>query len=150
MKVITKTELAPAEEVEVITYGCDHCDFTSSDEDDVEKHHAKDHACKKQLEVEDRTLYWFDTKEDAKAWLDVDEYGCDYRHVDWSEPGWYMQRGWTEPCRRGCCTDSHAKLYPVEEYLSECEYAAREAESKADRIRRRVQAVRREVDNAAG
>jgi hypothetical protein len=145
MRTIVKTELVPAEEVTYTTYGCDLCDFTSDDEDNIKLHHGKEHACKRKMEVDGVELYWFDTEEDAQTWIEQDEYGADERKVRWSDPGWYTASWSTGPCRRGCCTRSCRSLESVGSYLSELEYAAEQAEQQADKKRRLAQAIRQEV-----
>jgi len=145
MKTITKTEVVPAEEVTITTFGCDFCEFVADDEDDVKKHHAKEHACKRTMSVEGVDLYWFDSEEDAKAWLECDEYGADMHSVNWSGAGWYHTSWSTEPCGRGCCSRSRRTLSPVGWYLSELEEDAKQAERRADANRRLAQAIRQEA-----
>lgn len=142
MRTITTTAHVPAEDVTVTTFGCDACDFTADDKDAVTEHHAKEHACKAEMQAAGRSLYRFDTEADADAWLDVkhsDWYQV--REVDWDGPGWYATETWTQPCPRGCCRDSCVRLFSATQWVTE-------KVDKARDIMRDVADVRRALREA--
>jgi hypothetical protein len=118
--VRTRTEhvVIPEERFDRTIYGCDHCDFEDDTEEAVKNHHAKNHAVKKEQEINGTKFYWFESKEDAELWLDPPgDWGgtADFTGVDWKEPGWYgteskMGNG---RCRCGGCTYFETTLRPV-------------------------------------
>ncbi len=133
MRVSTRTEVAPAEEYTVTTYGCDECDFTFSDEQDIDTHYAKTHARKAKLNVDGRELYRFTSESDAKAWLDQTQY--DVRHLPWQGPGWYATETWSQPCPHGCCTDSCISLVSASSWVTESIGRAREIMDEVRAVR---------------
>jgi len=135
MRTIVETKTVPAEDVTVTTYGCDECDFTADHKEQVEQHYAKTHACRKEAEVDGRTLRWFNTEEDAKAWLNQEDW---YRvhEVDWSGPGWYVTETWSKPCPRGCCTDHCIRLFPASSWVSDAVYEARSIMQRVANLRK--------------
>ena len=146
MRTVVKTEVIPAteaEEVQYTTYGCDHCDFESENKEQVELHHGEKHACKKKLEIGTpplhRTLYWFDTEDDAKAFLEA-ECGDFYRSdgVSWSEPGWYVKTWAEKPCARGCCRDDYLGLKTIESELWNIRYEAKQLMQRHAEIRKAI------------
>lgn len=144
MKTITTTQLVPADEVTTTSYGCEHCDFTTDDPDDVASHHGREHSCKGEVEAGGETLHKFDSEDDAKAWMKVNygELGMyRAREVDWTRPGWYAVETYTEPCPRGCCTDHCARLFPAERLVWDVTRRAR-------RIMQDVTAIRRALREA--
>jgi hypothetical protein len=112
MKTLTKIELVPAEEVTVTQYGCDLCDFTSDDKEEVEKHHGKSHAVKDTV----GDMMRFESEEDAKSWMSCDDF-ADRRRMNWTGPGWYTVKSYDEPCGRGCCRKWVLELVPAAEHL---------------------------------
>lgn len=124
MRTIIETRNVPAEEVTITTYGCEECDFTADDKDDVTQHYAKEHSCRATADVSGHTLRWFDTEADASAWLNNDDW---YRihTLDWYGPGWYATETGTQPCRRGCCNDPCIRLFPADKFVQEAIVEAR-------------------------
>jgi hypothetical protein len=142
MKVTTETRTIPAEDVTVTTYGCEQCDFSSDTKHDVEKHYAKEHACRCTMEAGGIDWLRFETEQDAKAWLsEADDSFSSPGAVGWTGPGWYRSVGRSEPCGRGCCTRYYLDLVSVGEWTSE-----RIGEARA--IMARVSAVRRDMREA--
>lgn len=155
MRTVIKTEVIPAteaEEVQHTMFGCDHCDFESDDQEQVELHHGKNHACKKKIVIgalpgfEDTTgldLFWFDTEDDTKSFLEA-ERGDFYRSdgVRWSGPGWYVKEYDRRPCPRGCCSDDYLGLVHIESRLSDMRDKARSIMGKHAEIQK---AIRKEA-----
>ena len=147
MRTITTTQIVPADEVTITTYGCEHCDFTADEQDAVAEHYGRAHACKGKMTVEGETLFKFDIESDAKAWLDA-EYGGEgtyptYRERDtgWANAGWYAVETYTKPCPRGCCTESCMRLFPAERLVWD-------GQRRARNIMREVTAIRRALREA--
>ena len=121
MKTRTEHVVIPEEHYDRTIYGCDHCDFEDETEDAVKNHHAKNHAVKKEQEINGTKFYWFESKEDAELWLDPpnDYSAIDFTHVEWTEPGWYgvetsFGRG---RCRCGGCEYFETSLYPLTTFI---------------------------------
>jgi hypothetical protein len=93
VKIRIETVHVPAETYEVKHLGCDHCDYETTEEDNLKNHHAKNHAVKKEQTVNGEKFYWFDSEEDAKLWVDppdpFHQTIADFTHVQWDGPGWY-------------------------------------------------------------
>jgi hypothetical protein len=139
MRTITTKQTVPAEEVSTTTYGCDNCDFTADDPDDVATHYGREHTRKGEMEVGGETLYKFEAEADAKAWLDAEDSDArQYRErsVRWSGAGWYAIETYTKPCPRGCCTDHCVRLYPAEHLVWEGTRRARAIMQQVTAIRR--------------
>jgi len=126
MRTISETKTVPAEDVTITTYGCDECEFVADHKEQVERHFAETHACRKEAEVGNSTLRWFKTEEDAKVWLRRNEDWYRVQEVTWEGPGWYASETWSEPCPKGCCTDHCIRLYPAESKVNNAVYEARE------------------------
>ena len=147
MKTIvdTREELQPAELVTIETtwHVCEEpgCGFKTEDEGEAKAHHGKAHAVKGVLEAGGRTMMWFESEQDAKAYLHAENDGYQYRvfEVDWSEPGWYMEHTWTKRCPRGCCDDYCIGLKPIEWELSEIEDSVRRKQEFLDTIRKAIE-----------
>lgn len=122
MRTRTEQVVVPEERYDRTIYGCDHCDFEDDSEETVKNHHAKNHAVKKEKEINGTKFYWFDSKEDAELFLDPPgDFGSpiDFTHVEWTEPGWYgsettFGRG---RCRCGGCEYFETALYPVATFI---------------------------------
>ena len=114
MKRITKVEQI---ETEVTIFGCDFCDFESYDEEDVIKHHGEAHAVKKQVTIEGTELYYFETIEDARSWLDKFCEYYDQVDVNWDSPGWYIVADESGRCAKDCCYQLIKKLKPASDHL---------------------------------
>jgi hypothetical protein len=119
MKTRVETTVVPEETYTTTHYGCEFCDFETSDLEDFEKHHATLHAAKKEQELGGTKFYWFDSEADAKAWLDATDDHYDYTYVTWAEPGWYglsssFSRG---GCRCGGCERFSASLTSLASWI---------------------------------
>lgn len=156
MKAIvdTREELQPAELVTIETtrYECEEqgCDFKTEDEAEANLHHGKTHAVKAALEAGGEDLRWFESDQDAKAWLHAEYDGYQYRvfEVDWAEPGWYRVHTWTKRCPRGCCDDYCVGLQPIEWKISEIEREIERKQRYLDTIREAIEERGRPCEQA--
>jgi hypothetical protein len=108
---------AQAEYVEQdVKYVCDvpGCGYSTSDEDDAEKHHGREHAAKGSTYVGDTQVHRFETEDDFKAWGRHSFYNRFYGK--WKGAGWYAEATGTEPCGRGCCSDSYVQLTHIDDH----------------------------------
>lgn len=122
MKIRIETVHVPAETYEVKHLGCDHCDYETTEEDDLKYHHAKTHVVKKEQTVNKEKFYWFESEDDAKLWLDPPGDSnsiADYTHVEWTGPGWYGNEltSGIGRCRCGGCEYFVTTLYPLTTFV---------------------------------
>jgi hypothetical protein len=89
-------------EVRVTTYQCDHCEFSSTNKNNVRVHNANEHLCKETKpdpHQYESFLYRFHSKEDAQEWLDATYEHRDYYtqdNVSWVSPGLYKIQHFTD------------------------------------------------------
>lgn len=123
MRSRTETVIVPEERYEQTTWGCDFCDFEDTDKERVQNHHAKNHAVKKEQEVNGTKFYWFDSKEDAELWIDPpgDYNTGEFTSVLWTEPGWYgaAHTSGIGRCRCGRCYWSETSLRPLAAFVED-------------------------------
>jgi hypothetical protein len=122
VKTRIETIHVPASTYEEKYFGCDHCDFETQDEEQLQNHHAKTHAAKKEQTVNGEKFYWFESEEDAKLWLDPPGDSssiADFIHVAWTGPGWYgseLTEGHGR-CRCGGCSYFETALHPLATFI---------------------------------
>lgn len=134
MQIEKKEELVKSETVKTVTtYKCPVCGYIDASLSMVERHVASTHLVKRSHTFDfdfnlcencgcgERTIYWFDSESDLKEWMK--HQGGDVCTTHWTSPGWYYLFHHTEPCPRGCCTNSHAEAYSVECLMVELEDA---------------------------
>jgi len=132
-----ETVHVPAETYEVKHLGCDHCEYETTEEDDLKNHHAKNHAVKKEQKINGENFYWFESKEDAELWLDPPgDYGgiADYTEVEWAGPGWYGSESTSGVgrCRCGGCPWFGTSLRPVATFIDRWRKAITTNESSTE------------------
>lgn len=133
-------EIIPTHEIEHEEYPCDVCDFISDDEEMVKEHYGKTHAAKKEREICGYTLMYFETESDCEVWCEAHDDGtsCDEMFTKWSEPGWYFLKHGSEPCGRGCCTKSVARITSARSLIWDLESDAARLSSKALKLRKEL------------
>jgi hypothetical protein len=119
MKIRIETVHVPAETYEVKHLGCDHCDYETTEDDDLKRHHANTHAVKKEQTVNKEKFYWFESEEDARLWLGENEGIADYIDAVWTGPGWYglESSSGTGRCRCGGCSWFGTSLHPLAMFI---------------------------------
>lgn len=108
MKTLTETVTSTHE---ITSYRCDHCDYTSDNEEDVLDHEHMKHAHMETIEW-GTTIYTLNYLEDEaafKRWVDFESRNQDTqvtRGGRFLGPGWYAWHLTHQPCPRRCCTDT--------------------------------------------
>ena len=113
-------------------YQCDKCDFQSNHKETVEEHQAKSHSVKGMMQSNMHAFRYFETKEAAENWARVQQY--DITQVNFDKPGWYGATYDSQPCRRGCCTESVICLRPLSWFKIDSQNTIDEHTQELDRL----------------
>jgi hypothetical protein len=94
-------------------------------------------------------VYRFEHKSSALDWLLNQDYPEVHNRVDvewdYDSCGWYIVSLYKEPCARGCCKQSAAKLIPIESWLDIVGGFAYDYECKAKNLREQQEKLRLEL-----
>lgn len=105
MKVTTGEVLVSQK---VTTFECeiDGCTYRTTEERSAKLHFGRVHCGTKKVTVWKATFVFFGSSEELNAWLEALDYDVTIGQQAFTKPGWYSVKYGSQPCSKGCCTDS--------------------------------------------